>query len=713
MMIIDKREKKIEEIRNKNLEAFYTKNIELSPENMMNLGLNMYVKNIKYIRRELYNVFNQSLLDDEKVLHSQQAEVLKILMDGNNLLLSAPTSFGKTFIALEYMKRKSFSNVVFVVPTLALMNELSVKIRKNFGKDYNIITNSFETFKKNNIFILVPERIDNNLLNEIDNITIDLLVFDEIYKLKRKNVNDKKNNNNKRLIALNKGYFDMVNKSNQIILLGPFIKEINFNRTKLDKDIVKYYSDYAPVYIKTLFIEDNKDIFIKNKIKNKGNKLIYFDSPASIYKFCSSVELKTNVELNNSLTSWCDKYISADWLPSKMLKKGIGIHHGNIPAFMRRYVENLYNEKKIVNMLCTSTLLEGINTPTEQLIIYDSNLSAFQVNNLIGRVGRLDTFKKGLVYYFDEKLEQFIIGDEKYETIEIVAESNEIEDIEELIYLEKDKLLLNDKNLKKLQDLENKLNKYNKSIEQLKKTDGFTVKSLILFLDNIDNLFEKLKKLSNAINSEDVEEKKKATNFRNDIVKMFMEIIPDKKAYYVAQINAENPNKINSSVCVNSLLVLQPNNIYSKINRQIIKNKERLPNDKLNMFVDYLFYLAFGYIKYDLSKIVKYCDFIFDDEYIKTLTPDKIRLVELLKNEILKRFELFNSEDNKIIKILLDIGIPYTDAVKIEKKIKGKLDADNISTGKIYDVLEENKEILKQKADLDNITKELLDIIVQ
>lgn len=712
MMIIDKREKKIEEIRNKNLEAFYTKNIELSPENMMNLGLNMYVKNIKYIRRELYNVFNQSLLDDEKVLHSQQAEVLKILMDGNNLLLSAPTSFGKTFIALEYMKRKSFSNVVFVVPTLALMNELSVKIRKNFGKDYNIITNSFETFKKNNIFILVPERIDNNLLNEIDNITIDLLVFDEIYKLKRKNVNDKKNNN-KRLIALNKGYFDMVNKSNQIILLGPFIKEINFNRTKLDKDIVKYYSDYAPVYIKTLFIEDNKDIFIKNKIKNKGNKLIYFDSPASIYKFCSSVELKTNVELNNSLTSWCDKYISADWLPSKMLKKGIGIHHGNIPAFMRRYVENLYNEKKIVNMLCTSTLLEGINTPTEQLIIYDSNLSAFQVNNLIGRVGRLDTFKKGLVYYFDEKLEQFIIGDEKYETIEIVAESNEIEDIEELIYLEKDKLLLNDKNLKKLQDLENKLNKYNKSIEQLKKTDGFTVKSLILFLDNIDNLFEKLKKLSNAINSEDVEEKKKATNFRNDIVKMFMKIIPDKKAYYVAQINAENPNKINSSVCVNSLLVLQPNNIYSKINRQIIKNKERLPNDKLNMFVDYLFYLAFGYIKYDLSKIVKYCDFIFDDEYIKTLTPDKIRLVELLKNEILKRFELFNSEDNKIIKILLDIGIPYTDAVKIEKKIKSKLDADNISTGKIYDVLEENKEILKQKADLDNITKELLDIIVQ
>ena len=47
MIIVDKREKKIEEIRNKNLEAFYSENVEVSPENMMNLGLNMYIKDAK------------------------------------------------------------------------------------------------------------------------------------------------------------------------------------------------------------------------------------------------------------------------------------------------------------------------------------------------------------------------------------------------------------------------------------------------------------------------------------------------------------------------------------------------------------------------------------------------------------------------------------------------------------------------------------------
>ena len=538
-----------------------------------------------------------------------------------------------------------------------------------------------------------------------------MLIFDEIYKLKRRNSESKKSLD-KRLISLNKGYFDIVNKANQVILLGPFIKKIKFERTKLNDNIVKYYSDYAPVYIKTLFINDDRNDFIKLNINTNSSKLIYFDSPNSIYKFCSENELTSNISLNNSLTKWCDKYISTDWLPSKMLKKGIGIHHGNIPTFMRKYVENLYNNKEIVNMFCTSTLLEGINTPTEQLIIYDSKkLSAFQTNNLIGRVGRLDTFKQGLIYYFDKNLEQYIIGDDKYETIEIVAESNEIDDLEELLYLEKERKLLNEEQLQRLQILEKKLKRYNKTIEQLKKTDGFSMESLNLFLDNIENLFSLLEKLFKSMNSTNPKEKKNTTIIRCNIIELFMKIIPDKKSLLV-QINKDSSHKIKSSVCVNSLLIFTPNNIYTKINKQIEKNKTRLSTEKLNMFVDYLFYLAFGYIKYELNKIVNYCNFIFDEEYINNLSESRMHLIKVLNDEILRRFEVFNSDDNKVIKILLDIGIPYNDAIKIEKYLKVQLDTDNISTGKIYDILEENKEILKTKTDLEAVTKDLLDIIV-
>ena len=103
--------------------------------------------------------------------------------------------------------------------------------------------------------------------------------------MKRRNSESKKSLD-KRLISLNKGYFDIVNKANQVILLGPFIKEIKFERTKLNDNIVKYYSDYAPVYIKTLFINDDRNDFIKLNINTNSSKLIYFDSPNSIYKFC-------------------------------------------------------------------------------------------------------------------------------------------------------------------------------------------------------------------------------------------------------------------------------------------------------------------------------------------------------------------------------------------------------------------------------------------
>ena len=121
---------------------------------------------------------------------------------------------------------------------------------------------------------------------------------------------------------------------------------------------------------------------------------------------------------------------------------------------MRKYIENLYNSNDIYTILCTSTLLEGINTPTSELIVYDSNnLSAFKLNNLIGRVGRLNSFQKGLVYLFDKDLQKYLIGNDKYEEITIVAETNDITDLEEAVYLNKSIDDLDEDNL----DLYNRL----------------------------------------------------------------------------------------------------------------------------------------------------------------------------------------------------------------------------------------------------------------
>lgn len=704
---IERRSKTIEEIRNNYLKLYYENDKQKVIDNssMQSLGLGMYTDN-NNIQKILYNAFCKSSYDKNIIMHPQQIECLNYLLKGDNMLISAPTSFGKTFVALEYISRRDFNNIAFVVPTLALMNELLIKIKNAFGNKYNIVQNSYECISNKNIFIVVPERADVTLLQKID--CIDFLVFDEIYKLQRY---DSNTNQDKRTISLNKGYFELVNKSNQTLLLGPFIKDIEFERTKLKDDITKYITDFAPVYTQIDFVEE-RDEFVLNELKNDNSKLIYFNSPNSIYEFSVNVSAKLDqVERNNSLTEWCDKYISDRWLPSKLLKSGIGIHHGRLPGFMRRYIENLYNNEQIHIILCTSTLLEGINTPTNELIIYDSaNFSAFKLNNLIGRVGRLNSFKKGQVYLFDRELEGYLLDDSKYEEIQIVAESSDVTDLEEVIYLDKDESELNENNLDLYCKLIDTLKIYNKNIEDLENTDGFIVSELIDLCDNLEDIFSNLKEYENALVKEDGIGQ---TKIRGKIIEIFMGIITHKRSYMLREINKNLPkNKIKSSVCVSKLLNLYPKSIYDRIKSEIKRQKDNMPENTLNLFIDYLFDLSFSYIKYDLSRIVSYFDFIFDEQYIQN-NDDIKDLINLLDNEILHRLRVFNNNNNLILKILVDLDIPYKDANEIYKIIKDEVDETHLSTSIVLDKLNDLFDKIIKNDKIESVTIDLLKILLQ
>lgn len=700
---IERRDGDIEIMRENYLKCYYDEQNNLDDTSLQTLGLNMYIKK-QNIRLSLYNSFCRSLYDNNVVMHPQQIECLNYLLKGENLLISAPTSFGKTFVALEYISRKKCNNIVFVVPTLALMNELFPKIRKNFGDYYNIVQNGYENINDRNIIIIVPERADVELLSKIS--SVDLLVFDEIYKLQRTNQRENSRNDDKRIISLNRGYFELVNRSKQVLLLGPFIKDIAFERTQLMENITKYITDYSPVYTKIIFMEE-KDEFVYDEIDNDNAKLIYFNDPHSIYEFC--VKMLVNVELedeSNSLTNWCDKYITEKWLPSELLKKGIGIHHGKLPGFMRKYIENLYNSNDIYTILCTSTLLEGINTPTSELIVYDSNnLSAFKLNNLIGRVGRLNSFQKGLVYLFDKDLQKYLIGNDKYEEITIVAETNDITDLEEAVYLNKSIDDLDEDNLDLYNRLIEILARYGKTLEDLKNTDGFVIREFIQLFDNLDSILLKADKYIKA------EEKEKYL-IKNDIIESFVKIIKYTRQYMLVEINNNLPKKkrIKGVVCVSKLLNLKPESIYQRIQKEIKEHQADMDEATLNLFIDYLFDLAFSYIKYDLTRMVRYFDFIFSKEYLenKNNLKDKIAVIESI---FLHRLRIYCCDNDLLLKILIDLDLPYRDAKEISKMLV-ELDKDNISTSTVMDMLEfKYDEILKSKK-IDNVSKDLLKILL-
>ena len=113
----------------------------------------------------------QSLLNQDIILTTEQEKCLKLLEKGN-LFISAPTSFGKTYIAFEYIIRniKKINNIIFVVPTISLMNELRKKCFHYFGEKYMLITSEAELeqnyFELKKIIIVVPERINTKLFQK-------------------------------------------------------------------------------------------------------------------------------------------------------------------------------------------------------------------------------------------------------------------------------------------------------------------------------------------------------------------------------------------------------------------------------------------------------------------------------------------------------------------------------------------------------------------
>lgn len=382
-------------------------------DSLFDLGLTMYSKEYSF-KSAVYNGFACSHIDETLSLHPEQMEVLNLIDKNSGMIFSAPTSFGKTFVVFEYIARNTPDCVVLIVPTLALVDEYKQKIikkYKNSFSNYSIYT-SIDTekkydFSKKNLFILTHDRVvSDNVVNTFSK--IDFLVIDEVYKLKT----DLKDN---RVLILNLAYKFLMEKSEKYLLLAPFLKEVN-NIDKLNKKPIFYSSNFAPVVNKVIerniYNETERNtetVKIINEL-NGTKRLVYFPTVTSLNKFIN-MKFKLDVESNNNYVlnefiNWASTEIHEEWSILKALKKGILVHHGQLPLGVRILQLELFNnpDSGYDIMLCTSTLLEGVNTACENIIITkparnSTQFDAFDFFNLVGRTGRLCKYYLGTAYY--------------------------------------------------------------------------------------------------------------------------------------------------------------------------------------------------------------------------------------------------------------------------------------------------------------------------
>lgn len=406
------------------------------------LDLTMY-SNIYSFESALFNSFSTSCLDENISLHPEQLKVLELIENNRGLIFSAPTSFGKTFVIFEYIAKVQPKNVVLVVPTLALIDEYKRKIinqYKNIFKEYRVYL-SIEKDKKydftrKNIFIVTHDRVVNEEVHDVIK-DIDFLVIDEVYKLQKNDEDDE------RVLILNLAYYNLVSISKKYVLLAPFIKGVK-NLDKLDDEPFFYGTNYSPVVseVITYPILDNKDrvSITKEVLKNvHGNTLVYFPTIRELDAFINEINISKQIsfeqnELLVEFVGWAKQEIHEKWSVLRAMEAGYLVHHGQLPLGIRMMELDLFNDQNAYDkLLCTATLLEGVNTTAENIIITkpsrgDKNtFDAFDFYNLVGRTGRLFKHYLGKAFYIKGPSDRSYIKGDALTSIEFELTTESID----------------------------------------------------------------------------------------------------------------------------------------------------------------------------------------------------------------------------------------------------------------------------------------------
>ncbi len=342
-------------------------------------------------------------LTDNIVFHHAQAEVYYSLVQNENIVLSAPTSFGKSLIIDAVIATKKYTNLAIIVPTIALIDETRKRLSK-FKEDYKVITHPSQEPRDKNILILTQERA----LDIVDRIPIDFFVIDEFYKL------SPNKSDTERCHILNHVFYKLVKQGAQFYLLGPNIERIttdllaNVKYRFIKTDYKTVISERHKVTIKKGEKPIDKLIELTSGLSEPT--LIFCQSPASANRVASSLyedAIFQDTNTNDNLIEWIKTNYHEDWILPNCLKKGIGIHHGKIPRAIAQKSIKLFNEEKIKYLICTSTIIEGVNTKAKNVIIYDNKIASskfdyFTFNNICGRSGRMFAHFIGHIYLFHE-----------------------------------------------------------------------------------------------------------------------------------------------------------------------------------------------------------------------------------------------------------------------------------------------------------------------
>jgi helicase len=352
---------------------------------------------------------------DEKIpypLLNPLQTAFEVFYEGGNVVVSAPTSAGKSLLAYLFMRRHE-GRAVYCAPTKALVGEKRVEFRRYYGRvGMRTGDNILENLKGGDydVIVAVYESLAQGFRNSADWVKgISCVVLDEVHQIRSKWIVEE-------VIAYLKS------EGIPILALSATLPQ--------EEELARYInarllirSRWRPVPLERHYRSFNEVV----KEKGLSDEERVFIAMHTL----SSPDEQTIIFVPNKKLGWdllelahCNRVgILNETVPFDMEESGerepeIAFHNADVPQEEREKIEKAFREGKIKRLIATQTLAYGVNLPADKVIIFTRPIkkghrwellpNEFDILQMEGRAGRLGIRDKGVacIVAFGKKEEE-------------------------------------------------------------------------------------------------------------------------------------------------------------------------------------------------------------------------------------------------------------------------------------------------------------------
>lgn len=402
--------------------------------------------NIKTLANRLDSVV--SLVDGSSAyLTSFQMQFWKDIEKYNYISASASTAAGKSYAVVlwicDALKRGVIDELIYIAPTRALVSEIESKLNeqcKAFDIDAQISSIPWEINedkKAKRVFVLTQERY-HLLMNRSDvQIVPDMLIVDEAHKIdeevrgvileavvqqtvetypKCKLIFISPSTQNPEILTCNFPDSEISTIKSSAPTVNQNLIWVSKVKGNLKAWTIDLVSETKTFNVGSFTTEDShknspakKLSFVAGHIGqgSKGN-VVYTTTASDAEKIAvllsQMIEVDGSDEALKDLEDLITLTVHRDFQLHTVIKKGVAFHYGNMPEILRREIERLFSEGVIQFLVCTSTLIEGVNLSCKNIFLRGAKKGIGNLMrqedfwNLAGRAGRWGKEFAGNIY---------------------------------------------------------------------------------------------------------------------------------------------------------------------------------------------------------------------------------------------------------------------------------------------------------------------------